>query len=376
MNRDLRLLTLSLLLWGLGEGLFFHIQPLYMEHLGATPVQVGGLLSALSVVTTVAYLPAGALADRLPRKLMMLGAWVVGIVATLLFASARTWQDLVPAVLLYGSSGYCIPVINAYLAHSVGGRNLERTYTTVIAGYTVGGVISPTVGGALAQLTTMRTVFYVSVALFILSAVVLAMVSPQAVCRRRDGGKRWGALANPRFLRFAALACLMFVAMYIAFPLTPSFLANVRGWDTARVGMMGSFQALGMTLLTLLLGRLSDGKGVRGLVIGQALVWCSALLLARTAAVPVLALAYLLRGAYQGCRTLIQARAPKMGNGDDRGLLLGATETTVAVAQVVAPYAAGWLYAIDPVRPLHVSLALIPLGVLLTVVGLPKPDGK
>jgi MFS family permease len=167
----------------------------------------------------------------------------------------------------------------------------------------------------------------------------------------------------------------MFVAMYVAFPLTPTFLANVHGWNTARVGMMGSFQALGMTLLTLLLGHLSDGGGVRGLIIGQALVWCSALLLARAAAVPLLALAYLLRGAYQACRTLMQARAPRMGGEDDRGLLLGATETTVAVAQVIAPYAAGSLYAIDPVRPVQVSLALIPLGILLTIVGLPKPDG-
>ena len=373
MNRDTRLLALALLLWGLGEGLFIHIQPLYMAQLGATPVQVGGLLSALSVVTTVVFLPAGALADRLPRKWLMLGAWAMGPVAVILIGSARTWRDLVPGVLLYGSSAYCIPVINAYLAHSVGGRNLERTYTTVFAGYTVGGVISPTVGGALAELTAMRTVYFVSAALFALSASVVVMVSPQAVSERPDRGERWTALLNRRFLRFAALACLMFLAMYLGVPLAPSFLVDVRGWDAARVGMMGSFQALGMTLLTLLLGRLRDGKRARGLVVGQALVWRSTLLLARAAAVPVLAFAYLLRGAYQGCRTLIQARAPKMGGEGERGLLLGATETTVAVAQVVAPYVAGWLYASDPVRPLQVSLALIPIGMLLIIVGLPRP---
>ena len=101
-------------------------------------------------------------------------------------------------------------------------------------------------------------------------------------------------------------------------------------------------------------------------------MWCSALLVLRAVAAPVLALAHLLRGAYQGCRTLTGARATAPGGEAERGLLLGATETTIAIAQVVAPYVAGWLYAGSPARPLQVSLALIPVGMLLIVVGLPR----
>jgi len=42
MNRDIRLIALSFLLWGSGEGLFFYIQPLYFEQLGASPVTAFG----------------------------------------------------------------------------------------------------------------------------------------------------------------------------------------------------------------------------------------------------------------------------------------------------------------------------------------------
>ena len=47
-------------------------------------------------------------------------------------------------------------------------------------------------------------------------------------------------------------------------------------------------------------------------------------------------------------------------------------ETTIAVAQVVAPYLAGWLYAVDPAYPLVASLALTPVALLLVVIGLPR----
>jgi len=381
MNRDTRLVALALLLWGLGEGLFLHIQPLYIEQLGANPVQIGGLLSARSVVSAGSFLPAGALADRLPRKWVMWGGWVLGLAGVLLAGLARTWQWLIPGLLLYSFSAYCIPVINAYLAHAVGGRNLERTFTTVFAGYAAGGIISPAVGGWLAKATTMRTVYFAAAALFALSALVLLFVSPQPVPTRAEQGRRYRSLLNRRFLRFAALVWLMFVAMYLGFPLAPNFLADVRGWDVGWVGTLGSFQALGAMMLTLLLGRLGDGghgretgpsRGARGLVVGQALVWGSALLLLLTGAFPALAFAYLLRGAYQGCRLLAQARAPTLGGGAERGLLLGAIETTIAIAQVVAPYVAGWLYAGDPAYPFVASLVLIPVALLLAVIGLPR----
>ena len=303
----------------------------------------------------------------------MLGAWLLGPLAALLIGMARTWQGLVPGLLLYALSAYCIPVVNAYVAHAVDGRNLERAFAVVYAGYTAGGIVSPAVGGWLAELTGMRTVYFAAAGLFALSAVVVVLVSPQPVIAPAEQRAPHRALLNRRFLRFTILTWLVFVAMYLGFPFAPNFLADVRGWDVARVGLLGSFQALGMTLLLIPLGRLGREGSRWGFVVGQALVWGAALLLLTTRAFPLLALAFLMRGAYQGLRSLTQARVSTMAQPAERGLLLGASETTVALAQVLAPFLAGLLYAADPARPFGVSLALIPLGSLAVWVWLPRP---
>lgn len=395
MNRDTRLIALALSLWGFGEGLFLYIQPLYIEQLGADPVQIGGLLSTAAMVSAGTFLPAGILADRVPRKWLMVGGWITGLIGVLSVGLARGWQSLIPGLLIYALSAYCIPVINAYLAHAVGGRHLARVFTTVFAGYAAGSVISPTVGGWLAEVTTMRVVYFAAAALFAVSTLAVAQVSYQPVYPQQQRKRRWRSLLNGRFLRFAAFVCALFVAMYLGYPLASNFLKDARGWSVANIGTLGSFQALGTALLSPLLGRLSDGApgqlspsgsgedsppwaGERrsplgrtgGLLVGQGLVWISALILLLAATFPILAGGYLLRGAYQGCRSLIQARGTALSSEADRGLILGATETIIAAAQVFAPYAAGWLYASDPTYPLVASLMLIPIALILTAFGL------
>ena len=381
MNRDTRLIMWALLLWGVGEGLFYHIQTLYIEQLGADPVQIGGLLSAMSVASAITFIPAGILSDRLPRKRVMIGGWIAGWGGIMLVGMARTWQGLIPGLILYSLSAYCVPVINTYLAHAASGRELEKTLTTVFAGFAVGGIISPMVGGWLAAAWTMRVVYFVSAGLFALSTLVVSFVSPQPVTRNEPSDRHPGHPGHPRhwrpirerhFLAFIGLIGLIFEAMYIGFPLAPNFLADVRGWDVTRIGILGSVQALGTTMLNLWLGRLGNGGRPRGLLVGQVLVWCSACLLVVSGAFPVLTAAYLLRGAYQGCRSLAQARAAGFGREEERGLVLGITETVIAVAQVTAPYIAGWLYAGNPAWPLWASLGLIPPAIGLYVGVMPR----
>ncbi len=398
MNRDVRLIALALLLWGFGEGLFFYIEPLYIEQLGADPVQLGTVLSAAAVIRAAVYLPGGIMADRIPRKRLVVGGWMVGVAGVLVVGAARSWQGLIPGLLIYALSAYCVPVINAYLAHSVGGRRLARTFTTVFAGYAIGGVLSPPVGGWIAEATSMRMVYFVSALVFALSMLTVLHVSPQPAKPRSHRRRQWESLLNRRFLSFAAVVWLMFAAMFLSYPLASNFLKHGGGWSIAQIGALGSFQALGAAFLGPLLGRLSDGAArqdpfrdegaprvrtttqssllhpSRALLVGQGLVWFSALVLLLAATFPVLAVAYLLRGAYQGCRSLTQAQATTLADQEDRGLVLGATETAIAAAQVLAPYTAGWLYAGDSSYPIVASLVLIPVTLLVSSVWLNRGD--
>jgi len=365
MNRNVKLMTLAIFLWGAGDGLFFYIQPLYIEELGANPAQIGGLLSLMGLVTGLAFIPAGYLADRLPRKPLLLGGWVCGSVSMLICGLAQDWRGLIPGLVLYGLSAYCMPVVNAYLATAAGGHSLERVFTTTAAAYTAGMILSPAVGGMLADSVSMRAVYLAAAGVFALSMTAVLAIAPQRPDSRQGPQSNLRLLLNGRFLGFVAPVLLAFFAMHLVFPLVPNYLADVRGWSTLQIGVLGSVAAVGTTLFSLLLGRVR-GKRSRGLLLGQGLVWLSAGMVLWAPGLAGVALAFLLRGGAAACRALTQARASNHLGEANRGLALGATSTTVVLSQVLAYATAGFLYALQPALPFLAALALIPAGIVLT----------
>jgi len=366
LSRDNRLMMLALFLWASGEGLFTYIQPIYIQQLGANPVQIGTVLSLAGLAMTAAFLPGGILSDRIPRKIILLGGWMLGIVGVLTMASARDWRTFIPGIMLYSFSAFCVPAISATVADSAGGVPLSRVLTLVYAGYSAGSVISPAVGGWLAQVTNMRTVYLVAAVCYAVSTVVILMLKPQPVQTRAWQKPSVHVVRSNGLLALIVFA--MFLPLYIGIPLTPNFMRNVAGWPVDRIGLLGSLYALGLTALSPTLGRLSARHPTRGLLVGQVLVWASlGLLFISAQGLPAIAFAaFFLRGGYGACRSLAGAQIAGHASAENRGAAFGLAETSVASAQMVAPYLAGWLYDILPAAPIFAGLTLIPIGLLLT----------
>src|SRR5260221_4199745 len=89
MSRDNQLLAFALAFWGLGEGLFIYIQPLYLRQLGANPVAIGGILAIAAAAVGLGHIPAGDVADRFGRKPVLLTGWGVGLAAGLVMFLAK-----------------------------------------------------------------------------------------------------------------------------------------------------------------------------------------------------------------------------------------------------------------------------------------------
>ena len=49
MKRDFILVTVSMIIWGVGESAFMYFQPLYLEELGASPLMIGSILGARNI---------------------------------------------------------------------------------------------------------------------------------------------------------------------------------------------------------------------------------------------------------------------------------------------------------------------------------------
>src|SRR5512140_1621956 len=91
----------ALLTWGIGESMFLMFQPIYLQQLGANPIQIGVILGVWGGIMTFAHIPAGYLSDRIGRRPLLIAAWAVGIVATFVMAVATTLPVFVVGVFLY-----------------------------------------------------------------------------------------------------------------------------------------------------------------------------------------------------------------------------------------------------------------------------------
>jgi MFS family permease len=368
MNRDLKLITFALFLWGCGEGLFLYIQPYYMQQLGATPAEIGAVLGLASFLTACAFIPGGMLADRFDAKQVMVWGWAMGVVGALGMGLSSTWQWFVPWILLYNVSAYCIPAINTYIAEASGDTPLEHTITVTFAGYAAGSIISPFVGGRLAEMLGTATLYLIGAALFGLSLIIALRVSSHAPHlnypkHREQSLRQQMARLRPLLPLYARLFVVFFAGLLGA--ILPANFLGVLGWSIGDVNSLaGTAGAVGALVLSLALGRLAAGHRRRGLLIGQGLVWGGLWLF--TISTPQLRLlpiaAYFLLGALPALRELANAQVAAQVDRAARGTALGMNETLFALARSLAAVLAGVLFAIAPRAPFIAGLALIPIG--------------
>ena len=151
MSRDLILLSISLMTWGVGEGMFFIFQPLYLQQLGADPVAIGLILAAAGIMMTVAHIPAGHLADRIGRKPLLLVSWITGMLATFVMALAPSLPFFVVGLLLYNLTAFVSSPLSSYITAARDKLSVTRALTMVSALYNTGAFLGPWLGGQVGE---------------------------------------------------------------------------------------------------------------------------------------------------------------------------------------------------------------------------------
>jgi MFS family permease len=371
LSRDNFLVMLSMLFWGAGEGLWFYVQPLYIKSLGADSLEIGFVLSLAPVLMVLILIPSGILADRHGRKKMMVGGSVMGTVAVLLLASARDWRQSIVGFLLYWGSTGCLPAFHAYIAHASERKDLNRNFSLMYAAFAVGLIIFPTVGGFLAERVGFPLALCTAAAFYAVSTLLVVAVREQPVAPTMAGVGFRDVLSNSRLMIICTVSVFIFLAMFLGQPFAPNYLEEVVGLELVWIGFLGSAHALGATVLGVGLGKLSEG--VAGLVVGQALVLVSLLLLLRFQAIPLLALSFFLRGAFNACRALTLGQMGKVIGETASGLAYGLLNTAMGLPWVLAPYMAAWLYTSRPALPFIVSAVMIAVMMMVSVVLLRNP---
>jgi MFS family permease len=370
MSRDLRLVAISLFFWGLGEATWYYFEPLYLQHLGAKPLQIGAVIGLSGLALTLTHIPAGYLSDRFGRRQIMFAGWLTGLASAVVMYMATSLSVFTVGIVLYSLTGFVISPLDSYITNARSQWSVARALTTIGAMYSLGAVFGPPIGGWVADRFELRSVFGLAFITLIVSTSTILFAGPQPVEEREAGGSFRDAFAGAGMARFLPLVFVSIFAMYLSWPLTPNFLQNERGMSVTQIGLFGAFNGAGLVLLNLGLGRLNAR---RGFVIAQIAVAASVVFIWLGGGAPWFAAGYLLAGAYRTAQSLLLAQAEGLVRRADLGLVYGAIETVSGSVIVLAAPIAGLLYGLQPALPFPVGLLLIVISLMLTPWLAPRP---
>jgi MFS family permease len=158
-------------------------------------------------------------------------------------------------------------------------------------------------------------------------------------------------------------------AAYVPQPLSSNYLRNEQRLSLSTIGGLISIAYLGTTVLALVLGQL---EARTGFLLGQIGMAGFAMFLWQGLGLGWFAIGYFLLGGYRPLRSLGVAQVRGFVHRSQMGLAYGIAETLGSASTLLAPPIAGVLYAHDPEMMYPTALALIALGIGITLAVVPR----
>jgi MFS family permease len=316
---------------------------------GGTATDIGLVLGVSTVVNVVLLLAGGVVADRLPRRVVLLGSDLLQgaamlAIAVLLFShDARIWNLLVAQAFYGAGQAVNMPATTALIPEVVEAKDLQSANALLSGVQSTAGLIGPGLAGILVATGGAGWAFAIDAASFVVSATFLAFLrvpprtpAPPATFFA-DLAAGWRELTARRWYRVSLIAhgCWNFGIAFF-FVLGPviaaKHLGGARSW-----GLIGVALAAGSLVgSAVLLGR----RIGRPLLVGNLVVTVAAFQMLTLLGPSPLVLIMLASAAWSGAVTTLN----------------GAWNTTVAhliPSQILARLTSyDWL----------ISLAIMPAG--------------
>ena len=370
MPPELAVLAVSMWFWGLGEGLFIYFYPLSLQRWGSDPVQIGAVLSMLGVTMAMVQVPAGYLSDRFGSRPLIRAASILGVAAAGLMATAQTMPIFILGLAAYSLTSFISAPINSYVTSMRGSWSVQRAVTFIAGSFQLGEMIGPALGGRIGQTAGLSTVFRYSAGLFIVSTLIVFFIPRPVVEEAQESAVPMvSPLANPRFLGLVAIIFVTIIALSTPQQLTAMYLQDVHHLSLQQIGTTGTLAGVGTAVIMFALGSF---RAPTGMVAGQLLIGLFSFFMWRGQSAAIFYTGYLFVGGYRLYRSMALAAARPLVKARDVGLAYGLIETGNALAVILAPLAAGFLYNSQPVSVYIVSLAVLAITIPLTVLLSPK----
>lgn len=286
MSRDFRLLWLGQAASVLGDRVHQLAVLWWVLDRTASPAMVGAVMVATSVPMVLVGPFAGAIADRVDRRRLMLACDLLRLLLTALMAwLALLGQLTVPlvlvlSVLLSAVGAVFMPASMALVPAVVEGDEVLRANSLQELTTQASGILGPALGGALVAALGAQAAFGLNAVTFLISALALFAIRHRPGPMPAAGESYWRTLAGGAALLrerpgIASLLAGFAVANLFLAPipvLLPVFARDVFRAGASGLGMLEGALGAGMILAALVLARRGEVGRKVALITGSFVV--------------------------------------------------------------------------------------------------------
>ncbi|MCF3593258.1 TCR/Tet family MFS transporter [Rhodobacteraceae bacterium LMO-12] len=355
-------IIITVMIDAMGIGLIMPVMPALISDIEGGSVAHaaiwGGILSTAFAVMQFLFSPfLGALSDRFGRRPILLISLLAMAVDYAVMAVAHTMWLLLVVRMIGGITAATHSTANAYMADISAPHEKAARFGLVAAGFGVGFVLGPVLGGILAEYGT-RAPFWAAGALALTNAIFGFFVLRETVTDRIRRKFEWrrsnpfGALRAVTRLAGLRGLILVFFLFQVATMVYPAiwayFLTEKFAWSEAMIGyslgVYGAFYALFMAFgLRPAIARL----GERGTVIAGFWLEIGSLVFLAFVGNPILLISFIPVAAL-GSLSLpaLQAAMSRAVSDDSQGELQGVLSSVTSLAMILAPLAMTQTFAV------------------------------
>jgi len=356
----------------IGFGIVIPVLPLYGEHFGATPWQIGWLVGIFSLAQFFFAPIWGKISDRIGRKPVLLIGLLGTVAGYILMGFAHTVAVLFAARLLAGIAGANISAAQAYLADISTPENRAKAMGLLGAAFGLGFVFGPALGGWAGVKFNYAAPMFIAAGLALVNFCFVLFCLPES--RQRREAERSEPIFPGLFYHVERGTFLWSVLSYFlviaGFSMMTALFALLLlhrfGMDALHTGyILAGLGILGVLIQGGLIGRLVRAFGeARVALVGAVVMALGLALLAGTQSFGVMLLAATCIGVGNSLlMPTLSSLASRSAEAEWQGRALGVMQSSGSLARWAGPIVGGILLGLQVAHhPISHSYGFLPLA--------------
>jgi MFS family permease len=264
------------------------------------------------------------------------------------------------------------PAGSAYIVTSAEKSRLTSTFTIMSAGWSLGYIFSPAIGGFLAGTVGMKIVFYLAFIFYGSACFTLSFIRSQHANHDQNASEIEYTfrklIRNRKLLSLSAFfAMLMFITMLFR-NFVPTYLADAYKLTDFQIGLLGSVLFASSAVLGILLGRLGDMKRKSySLAISLIFGAVAIVLMLWSGNFGILVVSFIFNGGSYLTWSMLGAIVGPTAPESCRARWIAVPQTLCMFASSAAPYVGGFLYMASRQYPFIVATVAMTVFAFLSV---------